>query len=198
MQAIVVASGAKLSLNSATYLLRTMEMADAELAWGRWTENPTTARLLNTTARAMTVTERRAYIAAFDSRSSYLLGIWEQSSNDLVGFWSIYVDQQRKEFLLNVLVGSSDRRHKGAIKETRHLIYQHFFEGLGMESVRCSVTGQNHQMIAFLLEHRWVREGASRKPAASGSGAVDIHHFRLTRDIWRARRAEDELTQSKD
>ena len=164
-----------------------MEAGDATLDWGRWTANPTTARMLNAPPRALSVAERQSYINSFDSRTNHLLGIWEKKSDELVGLWSIYVDEQRSEFLINVLVGSSDRRHSGALKETRHLIYQHFFGVLGMASVCCSVAGQNEQMIDFLLANQWQRTGISRKPAASGSGAVEIHQFRMTREVWRKR-----------
>src|SRR5262245_53023739 len=164
-----------------------MELADAELDWGRWTANPTTARMLNSAPRALSVEDRQAYIKSFDSRANHLLGIWEKAQGELVGIWSIYVDAQRKEFLINVLVGSSDRRHQGAVKETRFLIYRHFFDVLGMESVCCSVSAQNQQMIDFLLANRWQRAGVSRKSSASGSGSVDIHQFRMTRDVWRSR-----------
>lgn len=169
-----------------------MELGDAALDWGRWTANPTTARMLNAAPRVLSVAERQSYINSFDSRTGHLLGIWEKEHGELVGFWSVYVDEQRKEFLLNVLVGSSDRRHNGAVKETRHLIYRHFFEDLGMESVCCSVAGQNQQMIDFLLAHQWQRTGTARKPSAAGTGSVEIHQFRLTRDVWRRRASQSE------
>lgn len=177
----------KIRLESENFVLKTMEIPDAELDWGRWTANPTTARMLNAPRRVLSLTERQAYVSSFDSGNNHLLGIWEKPGGDLIGLWSIYVDEQRKEFLLNVLVGSSERRHNGALKETRHLIYQHFFEALGLESARCSVSAQNQQMIDFLLALQWERTGVSRKPSASGAGSVEIQQFRLPREVWRKR-----------
>lgn len=188
MTQTATASDRTIRLESKHYLLRTMAPPDAELDWGGWLANPTTARLLNTLPRAMSLEERRAYVARFDSLSSHLLGIWERASGEFVGFWSIYVNDASKEFLLNVLVGSTNDRHKGALKETRYLIYEHFFDVLGMNGVRCSVAGTNAQMIAFLNQNRWSHEGVVRKPASDGAGSVDIHHFRMSRDVWRERR----------
>lgn len=184
--------GQILRLESANYILKTMEDADASLDWGRWTANPTTARLLNAVPREMSVAERRAYIAKFDGRANYLLGIWRRETGQLIGLWSIYVSEERREFSLNVLVGSADDRDQSALKETRDLFYPYFFEDVGLEAARCSASARNVQMIAFLKRQRWTHEGTVRKPSAAGEGHTDILHFRLTRDVWRERCAAEQ------
>lgn len=179
-------------IESANYILRSMQDGDADLDWGRWTANPTTARLLNAAPREMSIAERRAYIAKFDAQTSYLLGIWRRSDNQLVGFWSIYVDLARSAFSLNVLVGSAQDRDQSALKETRDLLYPYFFEELGLENALCSATARNEQMIAFLKRQRWTHEGTVRKPSAGSSGQTDILHFKLTREAWRKRCAAEQ------
>ena len=179
--------GAPVRLESANFVLRTMTVADADLDWGSWLSNPTTARMLNAAPRKLELAERRAYVGKFDSRESYLLGIWRKVGDRLVGFWSIYVDPERKEFLFNVLIGSSDDRDRGAQKETSDLIYAHFFDVLGMDAVLCTVAGQNEQMIAYLKRRRWTQTGVSQRPSANGDRLIDIHHFRLSKEDWRAR-----------
>jgi RimJ/RimL family protein N-acetyltransferase len=178
-------------LESVNYILRTMQDADADLDWGRWTANPTTARLLNSAPREMSVGERRAYIGRFDSQTSHLLGIWRRADDQLVGFWSIYVDPKRSAFSLNVLVGSADDRDQSALKETRDLLYPYFFEELGLENALCSATARNERMIAFLKRQRWTHEGTVHKPSASGGGLTAILHFKLTREAWRERCADE-------
>ena len=183
-------SSEKIRLESTHYLLRTMELSDAALDWGDWLANPATADLLNAKPRKLSVDERRGYIARFDSRKSHLLGIWDRQTDAFVGFWAVYVDEQNKEFLFNVLVGSNEHQHKGALKETRYLVYCHFFDTLGMNAVRCTVSGSNKKMIAFNIGNRWTEVGITRKPTPDGSGSVDIHHFRLAREVWEERREE--------
>jgi len=177
----------KIHLQSANFVLRTMEIADADRDWGRWLADPLTAHMLNAMPKALSLEERTAYVRSFDSRACHLLGIFEKARGEMVGFWSIYVDERQKAFLLNVLVGSVERRHHGAVKETRHLLYRHFFETLGMERAQCSVAAQNKRMIDFLLANCWKRTGMGRSAAASGSSEVDIHLFELTREAWRQR-----------
>lgn len=182
--------GEPIRLESQHYLLRSMEDADALLEWGDWTADPATARALNTSPRHLDIAERQRYIASFDRRTKHLLGIWEKTGGTLVGFWSLYVDESTKEFLFNVLVGENDARAKGALKETRDLIYEHFFNARGMKAVRCTVVSTNEQMIAFLKRNHWVQAAASRREAASGGGSVEVLAFRLTRENWRKRFSE--------
>ncbi|MCE9522656.1 MAG: GNAT family N-acetyltransferase [Alphaproteobacteria bacterium] len=179
--------GAKICLESADHVLRTMEPADAELDWGGWLANPATARMLNTTPRTLSLSDKQRYIAKFDSKAAHLLGIWEKGSDRLVGFWSIYVDEIGKEFLLNVLVGVDDARAKGAQDDTCDLIYEHFFDRLGMKAVRGTVSQSNAKMIAHLAQRRWTRIGSSEKAAATGAKPIKIYLYRLTREDWRAR-----------
>lgn len=186
----MTSAGEKICLESANHLLRTMEPADALLDWGGWSANPTTARLLNAAPRAMSVGERQAYIARFDSKARHLLGIWEKDSARLVGLWAIYVNEAAREFLLNVLVGVGDARAKGAQDDTCELIYEHFFDRLDMLAVRCTVSERNEKMIRHLLQRRWTRVGASERESVAGERAVAIHLFRLSREDWRARVAE--------
>jgi RimJ/RimL family protein N-acetyltransferase len=176
--------GEKIHLEDAGFILRTMEPADARLDWGGWLANPATARLLNTTPRTMNEAERAAYIARFDGRSCHLLGIWEKESGAFIGFWAIYVDEPYREFLLNVVVGDLGARAKGAQKDTCDLIYEHFFNTLGMAAVRCTVSDRNDRMIDHLIRRRWTHVGTTVKP---GTPPATIHAFRLSREDWRAR-----------
>ena len=173
-----------ISLECAHYRLRTMTAADARPDWGSWLANPTTARLLNAAPRAMNEAERASYIARFDGRSCHLLGIWEKETGAFIGFWAIYVDEARREFLLNVVVGDLGARAKGAQNDTCDRIYEHFFNRLDMAAVRCTVSDRNDKMIDHLIRRRWTHVGTTVKP---GTPPATIHAFRLSREDWRAR-----------
>ncbi|MBP6013329.1 MAG: GNAT family N-acetyltransferase [Alphaproteobacteria bacterium] len=194
---MTLGSGAPILLECADFVLRTMTLDDAALDWGGWLANPTTARMLNTKPRALDLAERQAYVRSFDSRSSHLVGIWTKGNDRLIGFWSIYVDFELREFLFNVLIGDASDRALGAQKQTSDAIYEYFFDKLGMSAVRCTVAGQNDQMIAYLRRRRWKPAGVTSRPSATGDRRVEIHHFRLSREDWRAR-FEDGWTEAAD
>jgi hypothetical protein len=176
-----------ITLECANYRLRTMTGADARLDWGAWLANPATARVLNAAPRTLNEAQRAAYIARFDGRACHLLGIWEKAGDAFVGFWAIYVDARSREFVLNVVVGDTGARAKGAQNDTCDLIYDHFFNHLGMVTVRCTVSAENEKMIDHLIRRRWTHVGATTKPATGGGPPLVIHAFRLTKEAWRAR-----------
>ena len=181
----VPADPIRLRFETANYVLRTMEHEDAERDWGDWMANPATAGLLNASPRALSVEARRTYIKRFDGRSAYLWGIFRKSSDVLVGVWSIYVNNVRKEYLLNVLIGPQDERSHGALTETRDIIYRYFFDDLGLKAGNCTVLARNTYMVERNKRRGWTVERTSLKPSTTGSALVEIIHFRLTRDAWR-------------
>ena len=81
-----------LKLQSENYELRSLVPSDAERDWGAWSADQDTAVLLNSRPRELSVAERVAYIARFDHRTSYLLGIFERTTDELVGIWAVYTD----------------------------------------------------------------------------------------------------------
>ncbi|MEQ1867680.1 MAG: GNAT family protein, partial [Micropepsaceae bacterium] len=172
-------------LETPNYLLRTLEPSDATASWGDWLTDPAAAQNLNARPVHMTIADIRAYVDKFDRATSHLLGIFAKETNALIGIRSIHIDWQRREFLVNVLVGESEARNKGARGETRTVMYRYFFEELGLDAARCSVLSTNAPMLDVMKRNGWLHEHISRKPEANGQGDVELHHFRLTRDAWR-------------
>ena len=177
-------------LETPHYLLRTLEPADATASWGDWLTDPAAAQNLNARPVRMSIEAIRDYVEKFDRATAHLLGIFVKDTNALIGIRSIYVDWKRREFLVNVLVGESEARNKGARGETRTVMYRYFFEELGLDAARCSVVSTNAPMLAVMTRNGWRHEHISRKPNANGEGTVELHHFRLTRDAWRQKEHE--------
>jgi len=178
-----------LRAESAHYLIRTLEPADATQGWCDWLMDPGAQINLNAKPTRTTIEEVRAYIASFDRRTSHIVGIFEKQSGQLVGIRAAYVDPKRRECLLNTLIGEVGARSKGAQRESRYAMHNFVFEDLDMESARASVVADNAYMLRVLAETGWVHEHTSSKPRANGEGFVALHHFRLSREVWRTNEA---------
>jgi RimJ/RimL family protein N-acetyltransferase len=177
-------------LETPHYLLRTLEPDDATASWGDWLTDSAAAQNLNARPVRLSIEAIRDYVEKFDRMTAHLLGIFVKDTNALIGIRSIYVDWTQREFLVNVLVGESEARNKGARGETRTVMYRYFFEELGLDAARCSVVSTNAPMLAVMARNGWLHEHVSRKPNANGEGNVELHHFRLTRDAWRQKERE--------
>ncbi len=179
-----------IKVETAHYVIRSVDTADAQEGWCDWLLDPHAQRMLNASARRMTLDEIRAYIAGFDRKTAHLLGIFERDTGRIVGLRVVYIDPVHKEYLVNILIGEPDARGKGARRETRFAMHNFMFEELGLEAARCTVLADNSEMLGVLAANGWVHEHTSTKPRADGAGITQIHHFRLTREVWQATQAD--------
>lgn len=169
-------------LETAHYLLRTIDSNDATESWAEWLMEPTTARALNAAPLKLDVVMIRSYIATFDRKKSHLLGIFEKTSGTLVGVRAIYIDWHHREFMVNVLIGEVGARGKGARSETRDVIYHYLFEDLGLEIARVSVLSTNTAVIRLVEQVGWTLIHSSHKTSANGGPMIQAHEYQLTRD----------------
>ena len=70
------------------------------------------------------------------------------------------------------------------------VVYRYFFEELDMQTARASAVSTNEAIIRVMSHNGWIHEHTERKPAASGQGTVELHHYRLPRDVWRQKELE--------
>lgn len=172
-------------LDTPDYIVRTIDLTDDLGDWAEWLTDTDTARSLNARADRLSKDALEAYIASFDGETSYLFGIFEKQTGRLVGVRAIYIDALQKAFYVNVLIGERDARDKGARTQSRHVVYQYFFETRGLEVAYANVVATNEAVLAGMAKRGWLLERTSRKADANGAGAVELHHFRLPRDRWR-------------
>jgi RimJ/RimL family protein N-acetyltransferase len=183
-------------LETPHYVVRTLERADALDGLRNWMTDADAVRNLNARPAVLSKKELDDYIKGFDGVTSHLLGIFEKETGALVGVRAIYVHPQLREFLVNVLVGEREARGKGARSESRDVMYRYFFEDMDMLAARCSVLSTNEPVLRIMDRNGWVRERTQMKPAASGQGFVELREFRLTRDVWRRKTAEQAAASS--
>jgi hypothetical protein len=168
------------------FIFRTLDVDDACESWCEWLLDPQAQVNLNAKPIRMSLDKLRAYVASFDRVTSHIAGIFEKEGGRLVGIRNAYVDRSHSECLLNTLIGEAGARGKGAQRETRYPWHNFALEDLDLESARAGVVGDNAYQLKMLAETGWVCEHTSLAPRANGGGFVRLHHFRLTREVWRA------------
>jgi len=174
-----------IALETRDYIVRTLEKGDASEMWRDWLADAETARMLNAKPVQMDLETVRNYVASFDRVRAHLLGIFEKMTGRLVGIRAVYVDHKRREFLVNVLVGDKAARNKGARAQSRAAVYRYFFDDLDLEIARATVVAENKAVLAGMSKRGWIDDGLELRAKATGHGDVEIHRFRLPRDVWR-------------
>lgn len=174
-----------IALETTDYVVRTLEIGDASETWRDWLADPETARMLNAQPAQMNVETVRNYIASFDRVRAHLLGIFEKAAGRLVGIRAVYVNRQRNEFLVNVLIGDHGARGKGARTQSRAAVYRYFFEDLDLRLARATVVATNDVVLAGMAKRGWIADGPEFRARAAGPGNVEVRKFHLPRDVWR-------------
>jgi len=179
----------QIRLETENYLVRTLALDDASQRACAWLADPLKARMLNMRPRTLSLGELQAYIASHDGITGHILGIFENESGAHVGLWSVYIDWDLKEFLVNVLVGGRGPDMPAVRQETQPPLIRYLFDGLGLETVRCAVLSDNHSITEQLENAGVAPEHKSFKASATEQAFVEIQHFSVSKEVWRDLRA---------
>jgi hypothetical protein len=178
-------------------IVRDLEASDACETICNWMSDPEIAKGLNAPVLALSMDDLHKYIASHNRIDGHLLGVFDRPTGQILGLWSVYLDWEHREFLINVLLPGNVSGELGVLRETGRPIYRIMFEDRGMEALRFNVLASNQRVQERLAvpgdEAIAKPEHVSRTPSASGSGQEEVRHYRITRDQYveiRARRAE--------
>jgi RimJ/RimL family protein N-acetyltransferase len=186
-------------LETARFLVRTARVEDASEQWGGWMADAEASHMLNAPAKALTEREVASYIKAFDQRTHLLLAIVEKDSKKLLGCFRIDIDEKLGRFLVNMMVGEPDYRHKGIMNELTVPFRDYFFDTLGLKTMLGMVLAHNEPVIRYLsktglnLDKTVERHVKSR----TNDKMLDLCYFSQTADAWRAWKRANLQTWSK-
>ena len=166
------------------YIVRTLEPADVTERACAWFADPGKASMINAAARALSPAEFTVYITSHDRVTGHALGIFDRATGLHIGLWAIYIDWERREFLVNVIVGERGY-DPGARHETQRKLTSVFFEDMDLETVRFSVLSRNQRMEGRLDGAGIAPEHTSFSPSVVGRAFEEIHHYSVTREVWR-------------
>lgn len=178
----------KVYLESDKYLVRNATSADASDRWGSWMADPEVSSMLNAPAKALSKSEVASYIGSFDQRTHLLLGIFEKESGKTLGFFRIDIDERLGRFLVSMMVGEPDYRHKGIMNELTVPFRDYFFDTLGLKMMLGTVLSHNQPVIDYLfktglnLDKKIERHVKSR----TNDSMLDMCYFSQTADSWHA------------
>lgn len=175
------------------YLVRRLVAGDASERACAWLANPDTARNLNVPARRISLAQLRTYFARHDGIRTHVLGMFDKLSGALLGMWTVYVDWQKREFQLNVLVGERGPTYAGGIgarRETGLELYRIMFEDLDLLLLRATVLARNEKMERRFEQRGIAPERTSLKPSLYQAEPEQLHHYTMSREDWRKLRQQ--------
>lgn len=159
-------------------IVRELEITDDCDALSQWMSVPETAKALNAPARALSKDDLRKYVLSHNRRDGHLLGVFSRSSQRLIGVWSVYVDWEYREFLVNVLIAEQTESEIGTLRETGRPLYHLMFMELELEAMCFNIVASNSRMQSRLAR---APNHTSEVPSATGQGTETVNHYRMTK-----------------
>lgn len=169
------------------YFVRTIKREDASDRWGEWLSDPWMVHVLNIAPRKLSKGEIADYIRSFDQRERLLLGIFERGTRAHVGFYRFDIDHERREALINAIIGESKHRNSGATVLTGIPIMQHLFAALKLDRINASVLERNTMTMNYMLKLGWQPgEGpATVMPSRTDGTSLTCRNLVWTADAFR-------------
>jgi len=180
-----------LRLETRRFVLRTVTPGDAHARWLGWAADPEVMSPLNVRTRQMSLPDLQRYIATFDQVGRCLIGIYDKSTEQQIGFYEIDFEPAHRLATFNVIVGDKAYWGGQAVSETRSALLDYVFTKRGVEKAVGRPLARNFPAIYNYRAQGWRLEGIlkSHRQMFDGSGRVDQFQFGLTKDDWRAHKA---------
>lgn len=188
---IRVLEGTPVSLAAGRYLLRSLTPGDATPRFLTWLNSPEMLQGLNLSALNFTLEQLRRFIAGFDNRQNYLIGIFARDSGLLVGFYTIDMNLKHKVGQITTGIGEKAFEGKGALWATNDALLDHFYEHRDIEKMTARILSRNHRMIFnFVGSPTFFFEAKLKEECLAPDGKrLDILVFSSFRDAFRAFKA---------
>jgi RimJ/RimL family protein N-acetyltransferase len=176
-------------IHTENFTLRPMVREDASVALESWTEDETTAEMLNTKRRQWGLAEQVAYIAEYEGQKiKYLLGLFPTGQKEAIGLFIIKLCPENDVMLVTHFIGDQRWRGTGASREASNGIFDFFFNKLNFKKAKANVRPANRSMQWLLLNGGWRREAHLTRHLRDRSSGdrTDILIFGILADEWRA------------
>ena len=181
----------KIKIDCSKYFLRSLTTEDASDRLASWFSDPNVLYALNAPARIWSKGDVVNYINDFNHASKLLLGIFEKTSNVPIGIFTILINQNTGQGLINILIGDAEYRNKG-IRSRGVLVditvssLDFLFQSLGLTEVLGSALARNKIIINMLLHIGWKLDQTlkSNQKSNSDGSMLDVCLFSLTRSSW--------------
>lgn len=181
--------GTPLKIETQRYVLRSLTPADVDDRYASWLGDPEVMQTLNAPPRQVSRADLQRYVARFNNKTSFHLGIFDKASGRKIGIYSIYVDPGNSLAETNVAIGEREFWGRKAVLETRAALLDFLFDVVGVFKVWGRPFARNFPAVFNYKAQGFTCEGVLRQHRKSvDGGRLDQLMFGLLRDEWHARR----------
>lgn len=171
--------GRPVYLETNGFILRSLIREDVNPRFLSWLSDGDMTRGLNLSGLGYSAEQLKDFIASFDDRSHYFVGIFDQSNDLLVGFYTIDVAFAHKVGQITTGVGVKGYDGRKTLWATIDALLDHIFAERDIEKISARVLAGNYRMLFVFKDNpRFLLEGSLRQECLAPDGQrVDILVF---------------------
>ncbi|MGE0005469.1 MAG: GNAT family N-acetyltransferase [Parvibaculaceae bacterium] len=154
--------GTPIDAETQRFLVRSMTERDATGLFRAWIGNPELMAALNMPARRLSPKDVVRFMAGFDDRTRYLIGVFEKKSRDLIGLFLLDVNMTHALAKAAGFIGDRNWRGKCVFEEVGSALFDEFFLRRGLEKATAQVWEKNFAALVPLRRLGFRIEGYLR------------------------------------
>ena len=182
------APGIPVELETEHYRLRSLTPADSSDRYLDWTADPEVMLPLNRQPRRLEREELARYIASFDNRTRFQLGVFSKRSGEHVGVFTVELELPNLLARTNVLIGERAHWGVGIILEARAAVLDFLFDTVGIEKVWGTPLARNFAAVYNYQAQGFRCEGILKAHIRAPNGErLDQYLFAILNEEWRSR-----------
>jgi len=154
--------GKPVDVETPRFLVRSMTERDATGLFRAWIGNPELMAALNMPARRLSPNDVARFMASFDDRTRYLVGVFEKQSKALIGLFLLDVNLTHALAKGSGFIGDRNWRGKSVFEEVGSALFDEFFSNRGLEKATAQVWEKNFAALVPLRRLGFKIEGYLR------------------------------------
>ncbi|MGE0238809.1 MAG: GNAT family N-acetyltransferase [Parvibaculaceae bacterium] len=187
------ARGKPISIETERFLVRSMTARDAGGIFRAWISNAELMGALNMPPRRLSADDVARFVAGFDDRTRYLVGIFVRKTQSLVGLLLMDVNTVHALVKFSGFIGDRNWRGKQVFEEVGFGLFDELFKERGLEKATAQVWEKNFATLVPLRRIGFKIEGFLRDEirAFDKSGRRSQFLLGMLASDWKPRKHAD-------
>lgn len=166
-----MAPGNPVHIRTNGFILRSLTPADVTPRFLAWLTSKEMVHGLNLGELKFDMEGLRRFVASFDNLHNYLIGIFDEKTRLLVGFYTIDVNLPHKIGQLTTGVGEPEYAGKATLWATIDALLDYLYAHRDLEKLSARVLAKNYRMLFNFKDNtRFVLEGCLEQECRTPTG----------------------------
>lgn len=143
--------GKPLAVATERFWLRSIGAEAASARLQEWLGDQDVLEGINLPKVDWTIERLRNFLAAYDNRARYAIGIFQKAPSTLIGFYTVDVNLQHKRAMLTAVIVDRASRGSDLIFETTRALNFHLFDHRDIDKISVGVLATNRRMLFHMM-----------------------------------------------